>query len=102
MTDDITIHTETMTFDLRTITADEAVSAMMTVEGSRCRAGSLHTGDHIVYHRDGMYHVDTVASATGSWYPGLPRPHDVTITTESGDVWSCSHENRSTLRIVAS
>ena len=45
--------------------------------------------------------VDTVASVTGSFYPGSARPYDVTITTESGDAWSCSHENRSTLRIAA-
>jgi glycine/D-amino acid oxidase-like deaminating enzyme len=90
-----------MTLDLRTVTAYEAITAMMTVEGLRCRAASLHTGDRIVYHRDGSYHVDTVASATGSWYPGLARSSDVTITTRSGDVWSCSHENRSTLRITA-
>jgi hypothetical protein len=42
-------------------------------------------------HRAGIYHVDTVVSATGSFYPGTVRPHDVTITTESGDVGSCSH-----------
>jgi len=95
-------HRQTTDLDLSTITADEAITAMITVEGLRCRAGSLHAGDRIVYHRNGVYHVDTVASVTGSWYPGSPRPHDVTITTESGDAWSCSHENRSTLRIAAS
>ena len=91
-----------MPLDLRTITASEAITAMMTVEGLRVRAGSLHTGDRIVYHRGGIYHIDTVASVTGSFYPGSARPHDVTITTESGDAWSCSHENRATLRIVVS
>jgi hypothetical protein len=90
-----------MTLDLRTITANEAITAVMTVEGLRVRAGSLHTGDRIVYHRNGVYCLDTVASVTGSWYPGVQRLHDVTITTESGDAWSCSHENRSTLRIAA-
>ena len=94
--------TQTAALDLRTVTADEAITALMTVEGLRCRAGSLRTGDRIVYHRNGVYHVDTVTSVTGSWYPGTARPHDVTITTQSGDAWSCSHENRSTLRIVAS
>jgi len=90
-----------MTLDLRAVTANEAITAMMTVEGLRCRAGSLHTGDRIVYHRGGIYHVGTVTSVTGAWYPGVQRPHEVTITTESGDAWSCSHENRSTLRITA-
>ncbi|MHB1772064.1 MAG: hypothetical protein ACYCST_10025 [Acidimicrobiales bacterium] len=93
---------QTTALDLRSVTANEAIAAVMTVEGLRCRAGSLRTGDRIVYHRNGVYHVDTVTSVTGSWYPGAARPRDVTITTQSGDSWSCSHENRSTLRIVAS
>jgi len=95
-------HRQAAALDLRAVTADDAVTAMMTVEGLRVQAGSLHASDRIVYHRDGVYHVDTVASVTGSWYPRTVRPHDVTITTESGEVWSCSHENRSTLRIAAS
>jgi len=90
-----------MTLDLRTITANEAITAMMTIEGLRVRAGSLHTGDRIVYHRNGVYCADTVASVTGSFYPGTVRSHEVTITTESGDAWSCLPENRSTLRIAA-
>jgi len=93
---------QTTALDLRSVTAEQAITAMMTVEGLRCRAGSLHAGDRIVYHRNGVYHVDTVTSVTGSWYPGTVRPRDVTITTQSGDTWSCSHENRTTLRIVAS
>ena len=87
--------------DLREVTAEDAIDAMLTVESLRVPAGSLHTGDRVVYHLNDVYNVATIESVVGSWLPGHPRGMDVTITTDIGHTWSCSHKNRMCLRVSA-
>ena len=76
--------------DLREVTAEDAIDAMMTVEGLRVQAASLRSGDRVVYHENGVYTVATVESVTGRLW--------VTVVTDV-DTWSCSAENRRCLRV---
>lgn len=83
--------------DLRNMTADQAIDAMITVADLSVAAKDLRPGDAIVYYRAGVYHSTEVESVT----PARNFHDGLTITTTSGDSWSCAKANRGQLRVSA-
>jgi hypothetical protein len=86
---------ETKVLDLREVTAEQAIDALLTLEGLATRAADLCQGDRIIYRQNGVIFDDEVEAVS----PGQ-TDRWVRITMQSGMSWQCSPDNKGQYRVT--